>query len=141
MSAARKASVVHAVLLLLTAWPLVQLVLVQRYDVSPWKLAGWGMYSAPRFGMLGMEIFGHDPATGQWEHLVEPSDALRQTVAGFLERHRWLRRLAGADDVIAAVAAAYPGWDAVRLVVAYPEIDRRTGVVFLTHDEREQPLR
>jgi hypothetical protein len=141
MSATRKATVVHAALLLLTAWPLVHLGLVRRFDLSPWKLAGWGMYSAPRFDMIGMEIFGRDPATGGWEQLAAPSAELRATAAAFLERHRWLRGLADARVLVDAVAAAHPRWDAVRLVVAYPEIDRRTGMVVLTRDERRYGLR
>ena len=33
-------------LVLTTAWPLAQIALVYTHDISPWKLAGWGMYAA-----------------------------------------------------------------------------------------------
>jgi hypothetical protein len=28
-------------------WPLAQRLLVARFDVDPWRLGGWGMYSVP----------------------------------------------------------------------------------------------
>ena len=43
-----KRSLVHVFLLVLAVWPAVHIGLVLRYDVNPWKLAGWGMYSAPQ---------------------------------------------------------------------------------------------
>ena len=136
MPAARKASVVHGFLLLVTLWPLVHIALQARFDLSPWKLAGWGMYSAPRFGLIGMEIFGRVPGSGAWEQLVDPSPELQGIATAFLERHRWLRRLAPAGDLLSAVRVVRPAWDDVRIVVSYPEIDRRSGMVVLVEDVR-----
>jgi len=62
--AAWKSRIVHLGLALVAVWPLVHMTLVRRFDVSPWKLAGWGMYATPRFDLLGMEIYGHVAATG-----------------------------------------------------------------------------
>ena len=39
MRTATKAHVVNAVLVLAAVWPLVQMTLVLRWDLSPWKLA------------------------------------------------------------------------------------------------------
>jgi hypothetical protein len=136
MSATTKTRVVHAALVLLTVWPAVHLGLVARYDLSPWKLAGWGMYSAPRFGLIGMEVYGQRAGRADWEQLTAPSAALRTAAAEFLERHRWLRGLASAREVIGLVRGEHPEWEHVRLVVAYPVLDRTTGMVVLTRDER-----
>jgi hypothetical protein len=141
MSIRWKARIVHAALLVLALWPIVHIALAWRYDISTWKLAGWGMYSTPRFGMIGMEVYGRDPAVGQWEQLVAPSAEVQTIAVVFLERHRWLRRLAGADDLIAAVGRTHPQWDALRIVVAYPHIDLDTGMVVLGQDERSVRLR
>lgn len=42
-----KRGVVVAVLLFVAFWPLVHRGLVARYDVNPWKLAGFAMYTTP----------------------------------------------------------------------------------------------
>lgn len=141
MSIARKTTVVHGMLLLLTLWPFVHIGLVWRYDLSPWKLAGWGMYTTPRFGLIGMDVSGHAPARERWEPLAAPSPALQQTATAFLEQHRWLRRLARATALVDAVAREHPDWDAVRIAVSYPAIDLATGMVVMRRDEREYPLR
>lgn len=141
MTLSRKATAVHTVLLALTVWPLVHLALVARYDISPWKLAGWGMYTTPRFGLLGMEVYGQTADGAPWEQLTGPSPEVQAAGSAFLERHRWLRRLAGADALLAAVRASHPQWQHVRLVVAYPEIDRTSGMVVMVQDERRFDLR
>ena len=136
MAAARETTIVHVALLAFTLWPLVHIGLVWRFDLSPWKLAGWGMYSAPRFGTLGMELYGHDATRDQWQQLTTPTAPLQTAAAAFLERHRWLRGLAGDHGLVTAVRVDHPEWDALRIVVAYPEIDRQTGYVVWRHDER-----
>ena len=141
MSLARKTVIVHGVLLALTAWPLVHIGLVWRYDLSPWKLAGWGMYTTPRFGLIGMEVFGHDPQADTWEQLTTPSTTVQHVATTFLEQHRWLRGLASAATLVQTVAADQTNWDRLRIVVSYPAIDLATGQVVLRHDERQYPAR
>jgi len=119
-----KTAVVATVLATLTVWPLVHLWLVARYDISPWKLAGWGMYSAPRPRSLGMEVFGRAHADGPLEHLSQPSPAVRDAAGRFLERYRWLRRLASPGTLAEAVGAARPAWGEVKIVVFEPDLDR-----------------
>jgi hypothetical protein len=131
-----KQRIVHGALLLLALWPLAHLALVARDDLSPWKLAGWGMYTTPRFGMLGMEVFGRARAGDDWQQLVAPTPATRDAATAFLERHRWLRRLASSDALVAAVYAEQPAWREVRIVVSYPVLDRTTSRVRLATDER-----
>src|SRR5262249_39698209 len=48
LSIAAKTKMVVAGLAALTLWPLMQLAICARWDASPWKLAGWGMYATPR---------------------------------------------------------------------------------------------
>jgi hypothetical protein len=135
MSTRRKASIVHGALALLALWPLAHIALQARFDLSPWKLAGWGMYAAPRFGLIGMEVYGR-AEDGEWEQLVAPSPELQGVATDFLERHRWLRKLASAGELLAAVRRGRPAWDTVKIVVSYPEIERSSGMVVLVRDER-----
>ncbi|MCW5889979.1 MAG: hypothetical protein KIT14_05445 [bacterium] len=135
-----KTRVVHAALALLSLWPLAQMGLVARWDVSPWKLAGWGMYATPRFDMVGMEVYGRLPDGGE-QQLTDAAPALRAQATAFLESYRWLRDLAPHARFARAVLAANPQWTAVRLVLFRPTLDARTGMVELTRAEYAHPRR
>lgn len=126
---------VHAGLVLLTLWPLAQIGLALRYDLSPWKLFGFGMYAAPRFGMLGMEIYGRRQADGSEEQLVAPTPELQALAGRYLESYRWLGRLASAEELAQAALAFRSDWDQVRIVVFRPRLDPSTGLVVMTHSE------
>ncbi len=132
MTARSKTSVVAGALAALTVWPLVHIGLVERFGVSPWKLAGWGMYSAPRSRSLGMEVFGRPQAGGALVHFTDPPPAVRDEAGRYLERHRWLRRLVRPDTFAAAVAAAHPEWNEVKIAVFEPDLARATGMVVMT---------
>ena len=43
----RKRKLLAALLLALALWPFAQRALVARFDVNPWKLAGFAMYATP----------------------------------------------------------------------------------------------
>jgi hypothetical protein len=139
MNVARKSRIVSVALLAVALWPVVQMVLVRRYDVSPWKLAGWGMYATPRFGMVGMEVYGRSSSSGDWQQLVAPSPGVRDAATAFLEQHRWLRRLASSRELAGLVRAERPEWRQIRIAVSYPVLDPASGMVRLTSDERVDP--
>jgi len=136
MALATKTRIVHAALLALALWPLVHLGLVWRYDLSPWKLAGWGMYATPRFGLIGMEVFGRASGREPWQQLTVPAPEVRAEAGAFLEQHRWLRGLASSSRLEGVVRAQRPDWTELRVAVSYPVLDRATGRVRLTVDER-----
>jgi hypothetical protein len=136
LSAQRKATVVHAALIAVTVWPLVQIGLALHYDVSPWKLGGFGMYATPRFALVGMEIYGRSDAALPWQQLTQPTPELQAAAREFLESHRWLRRLASSQRVAELALASQPEWRELRVVVSYPVLDGASGRVVLTRDER-----
>jgi hypothetical protein len=120
-------AVVNGLLVVVTVWPLVHIALVFAYDLSPWKLAGWGMYSAPRMDAYGMEIYGGMAGAAQLDQLTAPSASLRLEANAFLESFRWLRRLASPAALVKAVWNDQPLWERVRIVVHETEVDRTTG--------------
>lgn len=136
MALAAKRRLVHGALLVLALWPLVHLGLSWRWDLSSWKLAGWGMYATPRFGLVGMEAYGRATSDGVWQQVTAPSPAARDAATAFLEQHRWLRGLASPDRLVAALHADRPEWRELRLVVSYPVLDRRSARVRMVTDER-----
>jgi hypothetical protein len=134
--AAWKRRIVYASLALIAAWPLVHVALVRRFELSPWKLAGWGMYTTPRFDLLGMEIYGRDAATGNAEQLTSPSGAEREAATAYLEGYRWLRGLADDGGLTGVLFTDHPAWDRVTIVVFRPELDRDTGRITMQRRER-----
>lgn len=136
MGLAAKTRLVHGALVLLAVWPLVHLGLAWRYDLSSWKLGGWGMYATPRFGLVGMEAYGRTTADAAWQQVTSPSPAARAAATAFLEQQQWLRGLASPAGLATALRADHPEWTELRLVVSYPTLDRATGRVRLVTDER-----
>lgn len=124
-----KARVVGAALGLLTVWPAVHLYLCFEWELSPWKLAGWGMYAEPRLAPVGMEIYGGRDGAVPSEPLHQPAPHLRQLGAEFLERYRWLRRLTRPDAFAAAVFAAQPQWTSLRIEISRAVLPAASGRV------------
>jgi len=123
-----KQRVVLGGLLAFTLWPVVHIALVKVYDVNPWKLAGWGMYSAPQL-QPHMRVFGLTPDdVGVYELSTAPAEVV-PVLDDFLERRRVLRNLVRPDDVAGALLDAYSAIDGVRLVVVQPTLNRRTGMI------------
>lgn len=59
-------------LALLTAWPIAHHILVERYELSPWKFFGWSMYTK-RDAMVRITVI-NTPKTlsaGEQSHLQE----------------------------------------------------------------------
>jgi hypothetical protein len=127
---------VHASLVLFTLWPLAHIWLTIRFDMSPWKLCGWGMYSEPRFGMLGMEIAGRVSGTGDEQRLDAPSPELQGLANEYLERYRWLRRLAH-PAISRAALRCIPG-DQVRVMV-FRLARPASGMVAMSNTEEVVP--
>jgi hypothetical protein len=120
---------VVALLVLLTVWPVVHLWLAFRFQVSPWKLCGWGMYATPRFDQVGMEIYGRETAESEPRLLVDPDPEVRAAATRFLESFRWLRELTPRGSLVEVVLAAHPAWREIEVVVFRPHMDAATGVV------------
>lgn len=127
MSTQRKQRWVHAFLVGLALWPLVHIVLVLRYDVNPWKLAGWGMYSAPQLAHR-LEILGHAPGGGALRLPALPED-LVAVVANYNRLRRGLGRLVEPDEVARAVFGYEGGPEAITIRITKPVLNRKTGMI------------
>jgi len=115
-------------LLVFTIWPAAQIGLVKRYDVNAWKLAGWGMYSAPQFPG-DVRVLCHTPdAVGTYElSTIQPE--LEPVLLDFLQHRLGLGRLAAPDEFARALLEFYPAIDGVSIDVLQPVLDRRTGMI------------
>jgi hypothetical protein len=123
-----KRIVLYVGLLVFTIWPVAQIGLVKRHDVNPWKLAGWGMYSAPQLPG-DVRVLCHTPdAVGTYElRTIQPE--LQPVLLSFLQRRLGLGRLAEPDELARALFDFYPAIDGVSIDVLQPVLDRHTGMI------------
>jgi len=117
-----------AVMAALTVWPLVQIGLCFRYDLSPWKLAGWGMYAQPRLG-ASIDVLARESAGGTAEPLPPVAYHVVAEADRFLQDWRWLRRLVRPDVFARAVFAAFPRYQVLEIVVHQQVLDHDTGII------------
>jgi len=135
MSPAGKRRIVYGALVFLTVWPPVHMGLAFRYGMSSWKLCGWGMYATPRPKTFGMDVFGRRPGTSELEQLANPSEALAASANAYLERFRWLGRLASPAPFAELALADHPEWEAVELRVFHSHLERDTGMVVMRRED------
>ena len=134
-----KQIIIGVALVLFTVWPVVHIFLSQKYDISPWKMAGWGMYAAPRLGFSGFDVHLQGWGSSEMRHLRGLPQDLHPEAMRFLERFRWLRRMVAPERLAEAILARYPNAERVRIVVYQPVVDRRTALIRMTEVAYEYP--
>jgi hypothetical protein len=140
LTLALKRTIVQVGLVLLTLWPGVHIWLVKSYGVSAWKLGGWGMYAVPRPKFLGMEVFFREQGASELQRLRAPSPPTEAAAKDFIERYRWLGRLAFPRDFTRAVLAMNPNWQQVRVVVYQPSLVRESGMMVMRQDRFDESV-
>ena len=123
-----KRNLVHAALVVFTAWPVIHLGLVKRYDVNPWKLAGWGMYSAPQLPSYVQITCLTPDSVGSYELRSLRAD-LEAELQKFLLLRRHLGRLVEPDEFARALLDYYPTIDGVDIAVLEPVLNPGTGMI------------
>lgn len=107
-------------LLVFAVWPLVQYSLTQRYQVDPWKFAGWAMYTVPKFEpRIEAFLLKNDrlePVALGSTDFAAVGEALEEMVyetsywgelADFDSLAREIRRAAGPESPIEIVVSRY----------------------------------
>lgn len=115
-------------LALFTLWPLLHIYLVIHFNLSAWKLAGWGMYATPRPSFSGIAVFGRRPG-GQFEEVRSAPPAWQALASQFLERQRWLGQLIRPTQLAGWFRQEMPELADFRIVVYSPTLDRQSGMI------------
>jgi len=123
-----KRNFVHAALVVLALWPMLHIVMVERYDLNAWKFAGWGMYSAPQFPARVQLLCLTSDEVGVYElGTIQP--AIEPEFRRFLRLRHGLRGLVEPDSLARALLRYYSAIDGVDIVVFQPKLNRRTGMI------------
>ena len=123
-----KRTVVHAALILFTVWPAVHIGLVERYDLNPWKLAGWGMYSAPQLA-CDVRVFCFTPDRVGTYELTTIQPEFDPLLLEFLRRRRSLGELTRPDRFAQSLLDYFPAVDGLSIVVVQPVLNPRSGMI------------
>jgi hypothetical protein len=135
----QKRRAVHVALVLFTLWPLGHMYLVVRFDLSAWKLAGWGMYATPRPSFSGIAVFGRRPGSQQFEEVRTAPTYWQTQASEFVARQRWLGQLIRPSQLARAFKAYAPEFADLRIVVYMPALDRRTGMIVVKEFPYDYP--
>ena len=122
MSASLRRRLAAGLLVAVTLWPLAQITLVYTHDLSPWKLSGWGMYSAPPrtpYLVIGGARAGQEPFA-VWP--VAP--ALDDDIRTYLTARVDFPPAADPDALAARVFEVYPDLEHVWLDFSLLRVDR-----------------
>ena len=139
MSLAGKRRTVHVGLVLFTLWPLVHIYLVMHFNLSAWKLAGWGMYATPRPSFSGIEVLGRRPGSQQFEKIRSVPPQWRAEASQFLDRQQWLGELTRPNELARACKTHMPEFSELRIIVYTPTLDRQTAIVVMRESVYDYP--
>jgi hypothetical protein len=117
---ARKERLVAGVVLALALWPAVHLFLVARFEIDPWELMGWGMYSVP-----GPQVHARMEQLVEGRPLlVRPSDASLARLDAFATARSHLGRLVSVDALGRDLLALEPEMEGVVVILRRWSLDR-----------------
>jgi hypothetical protein len=139
LSLTLKRRVLYAGLLLFTLWPLAHMYLATHFQVSPWKLAGWGMYATPRPSFVQMAVFGRRPDRREFEGLTSIPAPCQEQARLFLSGERWLGQLIRPDELARSLRKQMPAFADLRIITGVPTLDRETGMIIVKQVEYEYP--
>ncbi len=113
-------------LIVFAIWPLVQFALTRAYDVDPWKLMGFAMYSVP--GPMKSVRVVSIASDGSYRpfDFREADENLQASLVRFRERRRASGRLESGKDLGLELLAAHPDFEGVALLVLSLNLDRET---------------
>ncbi|MEE2665146.1 MAG: hypothetical protein VX681_13595 [Myxococcota bacterium] len=121
-----KRRVVGVFLIAFALWPLIHRDLVWRYDVDPWKLFGFAMYSVPG-PMKTVRVFPMSQAgRGQMLDFERYAPAEQRSVDRFRQRRRALGRLASMEPLGQRMLELHPDWEGATVAVVTLALDPET---------------
>ena len=128
MSTRTKTRWVHGVLAVLSLWPIVHIALVKNFDLSSWKLAGFGMYAMPQ-RVPGLRVHGISDGRLRPLFLGEAPTWIIPELERFKRHRRALGNLHPPDRLAEAFFANEAKLDAVGLVVVELHLDPESAVL------------
>ena len=113
-------------LLFFALWPAAHFALVRSYDIDPWKLGGWAMYSVPgpmkTVRVVGIKQDGELERLDFWRHTAEE----QLLVDRFRELRRALGELRSPQRLAQGMFELHADWQGAVIAVLTFELDPET---------------
>jgi hypothetical protein len=115
MSTPRKQKLVILLLLCMGVWPLLHYAAVSYYEINPWKLGGWAMYTQPppRIKLAISTIKGD---SFQRLHRLPSEEAARE-LKFFRPLRKTLGTLISPEPLARSLLTAFPDVDEIEITV------------------------
>lgn len=123
-----KRTLAAAFLIAFAIWPAIQFTLTQTHGVDPWKLFAWGMYTVPGPKPLARVVGLLEDGSTEKIAVASYSDAERRVLEAHLMRRATLGAFVDEAPLAKTLLARNPRWKGVVIVVADPDLDRRTAI-------------
>lgn len=109
-------------------WPAVQFTLTQTHGVDPWKLFAWGMYTVPGPKPMARIVGVREDGSLEKIPVAQYSEREASLLRDFLRERASLGRFADETPLAEGMLALRPAWRGLVVVIADPELDRRTAI-------------
>ncbi len=130
-----KARVLLGILCSLALWPVVQRQLVTRFEIDPWKFAGFAMYAT----WTGTVVVPLEPAPGggltPMDETALPAFA-RDALHRFRRDRPALGKLLPPDELAQTLFAARPEIDGLVVAIQRMQLDPKTARIISTKQTR-----
>lgn len=123
----RKIKLVKVLLFLVAVWPFFHFYLVRRFEINPWKLGAFGMYSAPD---RRIQIDLHSIISGKKVRLnFRGNKEVSSEAVQFSNRRKELGLLALPDRLAELILKSHPEFDTLILDVYRTQLNKKTAYV------------
>ena len=130
MTFERKRQVVCMALVVLAIWPLVHHVAVRRFDLDPWKLFGWSMYTVPPRRVRAFPVsLEDDRLLGVAGLPPHHARLVKSAYDDFSQLRRQWGEFVTPDEFARSLFVAYPEVDRLAIYVQHIRVDRSTAKV------------
>jgi hypothetical protein len=112
-------------------WPIGHAMLVARFEVDPWELFGWSMYTQPA-ARVQVAV---DVERGDERKPLRAMGALREQVTAFTRRRAALGTLTSSRSLADVVFGEDPSAEAVIVTIRRVRLDPHSALLVATEAE------
>lgn len=128
MSLNTKRWVARVVIIILGVWPLCHFAITKSRGLEPWKLAGFAMYTVPRFSTQ-LRLFGVREGIPYALSGERISDETLETASRYLILRRTLNPELAPDEVARQLFRDFPEYSDLLIEVIRLELDLSDGML------------
>jgi hypothetical protein len=92
------------------------------------------MYAVPRPKYVGMTVLYRAQGATGLVQLQSPTEPDHAAAGAFLERYRWLGKLAFPENFVRSMFDRHPDWETVRIVLSQPVLEKDSAMIVMREE-------